>query len=159
MTMSRRLAQYLDAKHIPYQTIEHHRSNSSLGTAINAQVPLHQLAKAVVLTDHQDRKMMAILPAKNKISLSALNEELHASYRLVKEREVYRLFEDCEIGAVPPAGEAYNMAYVCDALLDNLDRVYIEAGDHKTLLAIEHQHFEKMVASGRHLRFSREVYH
>ena len=159
MTMSKRLAQYLDAKHIPYQTIEHYHSNSSIGTAINAQVPPQQLAKAVMLKDHEDRKVMAILPAKNKISLSALNDELMGSYQLLKEQEVYKLFKDCEHGAIPPVAEAFNMSYVCDELLDGQERIYIEAGDHKTLLAIERAHFAEIMANGRHMRFSREVFH
>jgi len=159
MTISTRLNSYLKAQNIPYQVIEHSHSNSSVGTAISAKVPLDQIAKAVILKDHEDRNVMAILPAKNKISLSAINDELMGSYQLIKEQEVYKMFNDCEHGAIPPVGEAYNMTMVCDKLLDSLEHVYIEAGDHESLLRISRKDFANMVANSKHIRFSREVYH
>lgn len=159
MTISTKLDSFLTRHAIPYQMVEHTFSNSSIGSAISANIPLQQIAKAVILEDHQDRKVMAVLPAKNKISLSALNDNLMGSYHLLKEKEVYKMFNDCEHGAIPPAAEAYNMTMVCDQLLDELDHVYIEAGDHQHLLRLSHESFEKIVSNGKHLRFSREVFH
>ena len=159
MTISNRVSSYLNEHDIHYQVISHSHSTSSIGSAISAHVPLDNIAKAVILKDHEDRKLMAILPAKNKISISALNEQLFASYQLLKESEVYQMFGDCEHGAVPPLSDAYNMACVCDELLDNLDDIYIESGDHLNLLHLKHQDFETMVANARHMRFSHEVFH
>ena len=159
MSISTRLDSYLTSHNIPYQMVYHSHSNNSIGSAITASIPLNQIAKAVILKDHEDRKMMAILPANNKISFSALNEELLGSYHLIKESEVYNLFADCEHGAIPPVAAAYNMSAVCDELLNNLDMVYIEAGDHQNLLRIKGEDFQSMVADSRHMRFSREVYH
>ena len=87
MAISPKLDSYLTAHKIPYQMIEHHHSTSSIGSAIMAKIPLNQIAKAVILKDHEDRKLMAVLPAKNKISLSVLNDELLGSYHLLKEKE------------------------------------------------------------------------
>jgi len=159
MTISNRLDTYLTEHAIPYQVVNHAHSNSSIGSAIHAQIPLNLIAKAVILKDHEGRKVMAVLPAKNKISLSAINDELFGSYHLVKEKEIYTLFNDCEYGAIPPVAEAYNMSMVCDKLLDNLEYVYIEAGDHHNLLRIYHDDFETMTNNGKHLRFSRESFH
>ncbi|NMP32702.1 YbaK/EbsC family protein [Thalassotalea sp. M1531] len=159
MSISTRLLSYLDNRKIQYQTIKHHHSNSSIGSAINANIPLHQLAKAVILQNHEDRKVMAILPASRKVSISTLNEQLMGSYRLLKEHEVYQLFEDCEHGAIPAIAEAFNMTSVCDEKLDLLDYVYIEAGDHEHLLKIPHKHFAKLVDRCMHLTFSHEVFH
>ena len=159
MTISTRLNTYLEEHQIAYQAIPHFHSHSSIGTAVTSNIPLSQIAKAVLLKDHEGRNIMAVLPANNKISLSALNEELRASYQLVKENEVYNLFADCEHGAVPPVAEAYNMPMVCDTTLDSLDNVYIEAGDHETLLRLDRQNFENMMATGRHIHFSKEVFH
>ena len=159
MSISTRLGDYLSAHNMPYQTIQHCHSNSSIGSAMSAQVPLNQLAKAVVLVDHEGRKMMAVLPATHKISLSALNDELSAQFHLAKEQMVYQFFEDCEHGAVPPVGDAYNMMLVCDQLLDTLDDVYLEAGDHETLIKVDKATYREMMANGKHMRFSREIYH
>lgn len=159
MTISTRLDSYLSAHNIPYQVIEHDYSASSVGTAIMASIPLNQIAKAVILKDHEDRKLMAVLPAKNKISLSAINDNLMGSYKLLKEQEIYQMFRDCEHGAIPPVGEAFNMNMICDAMLDRLDYVYIEAGDHRNLLRISHEDYKTIAANCKHLRFSSEVIH
>lgn len=159
MTISSRLACYLTEHKIPYQVIEHKESASSVGSAIMARIPLNQIAKAVILQDHEDRKLMAVLPAKNKISLSAINDNLMGNYTLLKEQEVYKMFHDCEHGAIPPVGEAFNIHMICDEMLDNLDYVYIEAGDHRKLLRISQQGYETIAAKSKHLRFSSELIH
>jgi len=159
MTISCRLDSYLTEQNISFQIIKHEHSTSSIGSAITAKVPLNQIAKAVILKDHEDRKLMAVLPARNKISISAINNELMGSYKLLKEKEVYQMFSDCEHGAIPPVGDAFNMHMICDELLDKLDYVYLEAGDHRNLLRVNHQDFETMAAKSKHLRFSHEVFH
>lgn len=159
MTISTRLDTYLVTHNIPFQVIEHTHSASSVSSAIKANIPLNQIAKAVILTDHEDRKLMAVLPAKNKISLSAINDNLMGSYKLLKEQKVYQIFSDCEHGAIPPVGDAFNMHMICDEMLDQLDYVYIEAGDHRQLLRICKKDYETIAAKGKHLRFSSELIH
>ncbi len=159
MTIPTRLHQYLTQHHIDYHTVQHFHSSSSIGSAISANVPLNNIAKAVLLEDHQGRNVMAVLPASNKISLSALNEKMHASYRLMKEQEVYQMFNDCEHGAIPPIGDAYNMNVVCEKQLDSLDFIYLEAGDHETLIRLDKQSYNRMMCQSKHLNFSHEVYH
>ncbi|WP_057832117.1 aminoacyl-tRNA deacylase [Colwellia sp. TT2012] len=159
MNISTRLTRYLNEKSIPYQEVEHFHSNSSIGTAITANISLKQIAKAVLLKNHEDKKLMAILPAADKINLSVLNENLHGSYQLMKEHEVYQLFSDCNLGAVPPAAEAYHLSMVCAQELTQLKKVYLEAGDHETLLCVNQDDFKTLMTSGKHLHFSREVFH
>lgn len=159
MTISTRLDTFLSTHDIAYQAIPHGHSNSSVGSAVAAHVPLNQIAKAVMLIDHQGRKMMAVLPANNKINFSILNDELYGSYQLLKEHDVYHMFSDCEHGAIPPIGEAYNIAAVCDKQLDYLENVYIEAGDHETLLKLDRDSFKNMMTNTKHFSFSREVIH
>lgn len=159
MTIPTRLHQYFVDHHIDYQTVQHFHSNSSIGSAISANVPLNNIAKAVLLEDHQGRNVMAVLPASNKISLSALNDEMQASYRLIKEQDVYQMFNDCENGAIPPVGDAYNMNVVCEQQLDELDIVYIEAGDHETLIRLDRASYNRMMCQSKHLHFSHEVHH
>jgi Ala-tRNA(Pro) deacylase len=159
MSMSTKLTSYLTSNQIPFQSVAHQHSHSSFGSAISAHVPAKQIAKAVLLEDHQGRHMLAVLPANNKLSLAKLNDELQASFRLVKEQQVYKLFDDCDPGAVPPIGEAYHLNTVYDELLELEPNVYIEAGDHETLLRLSHQAFSQAMKSGKQLRFSREVFH
>jgi Ala-tRNA(Pro) deacylase len=159
MSISARVSSYLVQHHIPYQVYPHFHSVNSISSAISANVPLDHIAKAVILKDHQDRFMMAVLPGNNKINLSVINNELMGSYQLLQEDELYKLFNDCENGAVPPIAQAYNMGMVCDNSLDELEDVYLEAGDHERLICINKQSFEKLTANAKHIRFSQQMIH
>lgn len=159
MSISTRLDHYLTEQSIPFKIIAHEHTSSSIATGIKANVPLHKIAKAVILKDHEDRTLMAILPAQNKISISAINQELLGSYLLAKEQMVYSMFSDCEHGAIPPIGAAFNMHMICDELLDELEHVYLESGDHQHLLRIHHNCFEKLSGKSKHFHFSYQAIH
>jgi Ala-tRNA(Pro) deacylase len=159
MTIATRLDHYLTDHHIPYEAIRHDPSVSSLHSAIEAHVPPVHIAKGIILEDHEGRHLMAVLPANAKVSLSILNDEFRASYHLVKEHDVYRMFEDCQHGAVPPLGNAYHMSMVCDSALTELDYVYIEAGDHETLIKLDKEAFKELMGHSRYLSFASQVFH
>ncbi|GLP96968.1 aminoacyl-tRNA deacylase [Paraferrimonas sedimenticola] len=159
MSLSMRLVNYLHQNQINYQTLYHPKTTNSIGTAIAAQVPPQQIAKAVVLKDHQDHTVMAVIPANHKLSLSALSEEMHADFRLAKEQQVFETFSDCERGAIPPVGQAYNIRVVCDPLLDHQDWIYFEGGDHQSLIRISHDDFIQLMATSKHIRISHQAFH
>ena len=159
MNRSNRVTHYLDSQHVRYQLISHPHSRSSIGTAISAEVPMHQLAKAVLLEDHEGKHMMAILPGDYKLSLSKLNDELSRSFKLVKEAKVYQLFTDCDSGAVPPFPNAYHMEAIYDDELEDTQELFLESGDHETLIQMESAEFKKLMSAHKHGRFSRKVIH
>ncbi|CAG19775.1 aminoacyl-tRNA deacylase [Photobacterium profundum] len=159
MTISTRLNEYLDKNNIAYKTVPHFHSTGSISTAVASSIHPKNIAKAVLLVDHDGHKVMAVLPADKKICISTLNEKFNASYQLIKEKDIYNLFADCDEGAIPPVGGAFNMTVVCDDLLDTLDGVYIEAGDHQTLLQVDHEAFKSIMANAKHARFSEEMLH
>lgn len=159
MTIATRLEHYLVDHNIHFQTVPHHHSSSSLQSGVAAGIPLSHLAKGVILEDHEGRHMMAVLPANNKISLSRLNDAFNASFHLAKEQDVYQIFEDCEHGAVPPVGSPYHMNTVFDDKLSTLDEIYIEAGDHETLVKLDRKAFHALMEHNKHLRFSSEIFH
>ena len=159
MSIAARLSTFLDEQGVVYDTLRHLHSSNSVGSANSALIPLHQLAKAVVLEDHQSKRMIAVLPTDNKINLKKLNKRYQATFHLLPEKDVYSLFSDCENGAVPPAGEAYHLnAIFDDSLLKETD-VYLEAGDHQTLVHLTQKEFVKFTAKNQHTSFShRSVY-
>lgn len=159
MSITARVGTYLDTQNIAYDTLNHTHSYSSLGTASAAQISPRSIAKAVVLEDHEGRHHMAVLPANHKVSLHKLEDHMNLQLHLAKEQEVYRLFKDCEVGAVPAVGQAYNMNAIYDEALNELHDVYIEAGDHETLIHLKHDEFEKLMMDSHHIKFSGEVFH
>jgi Ala-tRNA(Pro) deacylase len=159
MTRQNRVTHYLDKAHIHYQIVSHAPSKSSIGTAISAEIPMHQIAKAVILEDHQGRHIMAIVPADYKVSLSLLSDELKRSFKLAKEAEIYQMFSDCDSGAVPPIPSAYHLDAVYDEALTQQEQLFLESGDHKTLIQLNREDFIRLMSSYKHSRFSRKVFH
>ncbi|PAJ74716.1 hypothetical protein CJF42_09145 [Pseudoalteromonas sp. NBT06-2] len=159
MAISRKLQEYLSKQDISFQTVSHFYSNSSIGSAVATSIPPKNIAKAVLLVDHDGHRLMVVLPADQKISMLSINEKLNARFELLKENDVFDLFMDCAQGAVPPVGDAFNMSMVCDDSLDLLDNVYIEAGDHETLLRLTHKDFENIMSSSKHLKICKKTIH
>jgi len=159
MSIPARVASYLDDQHIEYDLVEHPYTSTTVGSAITARVSPNTVAKAVVLEDHDNRHLMAILPANHKIKLHKLNHNLDMNLHLANENQVYQMFDDCEEGAVPALGQAYNMNSIYDEALDQLDDVYFEAGDHETLVHLTKAQFGKLMSNTKHSRFSTETYY
>lgn len=156
MPISARLRTFLDERGVCYDTLSHLHSYNSVSSANSARISPHQLAKAVVLEDHQGRRMIAVLPTDSKLSLQQLNRRYQATFHFLPEKQVYSLFCDCENGAIPPVGEAYHLnAIYEDSLLAQSD-VYLEAGDHQTLVHLTQKEFVKFVANNQHASFSRQ---
>ena len=135
MTVSPTLQKYLDQS-VTYDLIPHAPTMSSTRTAEACHVPGEALAKAVVLR-RDGGYMMAVLPASRHLHLSALKSQLGHKVDLASEDEIERLFEDCDRGAVPPLGECYGLDVIIDDSIDARRHVYMESGDHATLIRME----------------------
>ena len=94
-------------------------------------MPADRLAKSILL-DTDDGPLLAVLPSDRKVELSELRSELGHKPRLVGERELNSVFNDCDVGAVPPVG--YGVTTIIDDSLGKQPDIYFEAGDHKSLV-------------------------
>lgn len=159
MSITTRIDAYLTAQDIHFDTLKHAYSNSSLGTSIAANITPDMIAKAVLLQDHEGRHLLAVLPADHKLNLQKLGDHMDLDFQLVSERQVYRTFADCAPGAVPAVGQAYNMNSIYDESLQGLEDIYLEAGDHKTLIHLTGEQFSKLMSKTKHSRFSERVLH
>ncbi len=157
MSIPARVSDYLDTQDILYDLVAHDLSQSSVASAVMADIPLHKLAKAVILEDQEGRHLMAILPADHRVSMARLSEELNRSFQLMSEYKLSQMFSDCEEGAVPPVGDAYNMDVCWDEVLDSVSDIYLEGGDHNTLVHLTHDNFRLLMKNAKHLFFSSSV--
>jgi Ala-tRNA(Pro) deacylase len=73
---------------------------------------------------------------------------------LASEDEVCSLFADCDIGAVPPIGSAYNVPVILDESLGDASDVYFEGGDHTTLVHMSGPSFRNLMRDAQIARFS-----
>lgn len=140
-----KLRKCLDSNKIKYVVISHSTAYTTQETAQSAHVPGKELAKTVIVK--LDGKMaMVVLPASTKIEIDLLREVTGAAkVQLASEAEFRRLFPDCEIGAMPPFGNLYNIpVYVAQKLSDDND-IAFNAGNHRELIKMKFFDFERLV--------------
>ena len=152
MTVSPTLQKYLD-QGVSYDLIAHAPTMSSTRTAEACHVSGEALAKAVVLR-RDGGYMMAVLPASHHLHLSALKSQLGHKVDLASEEEVARLFDDCDRGAVPPVGECYGLDVIVDDSIDTRREIYMEGGDHATLIRLNGEQFARLTANAWHGHFT-----
>jgi Ala-tRNA(Pro) deacylase len=73
---------------------------------------------------------------------------------LASEEEIAELFPDCEAGAVPAMAEAYGLECMVDESLDELKDVYIEGGDHRSVVHLKGRQFRKLMKDMPHAPIS-----
>lgn len=157
MPIAPALQKYLVAKNIAYDVIPHEPTLSSERTAEACRISQDRLAKGIVLRRRNGGYVLAVLPASHHMRLSDLKNELGESVEMAKEAEVDKLFWDCDHGAVPPVGSCYGLPLLVDDSIEAQPDVYMEAGDHKTLLHMDHAQFALLMAAAHHARFSERL--
>ena len=58
------------------------------------------------------------------------------------ERELKRLFPDCEVGAMPPFGALYGMPMYVDPCLLESEDIFFQAGNHHEVVLMRSQEYE-----------------
>ncbi len=154
MPIAKTLKRYLDNSGIAYETVAHPFSTSSQKTAQLAHVSGKCLAKGVLLGDERGY-LLAVLPSPLHIELETLNELFDRNFELVEEDEISRIFSDCDIGAIPPVGDAYKLEVALDTQLCNEPAIYFEAGDHVELILVGGSDFQKLLKGAERFCFAR----
>ena len=130
MSISHRLKQYLDKEGVAFEHHVHPTAYTSQEIAAVAHIPGKEMAKSVVLkTD--DKLVLAVLSANNKVDLDVLQAELGSgALRLATEDEFRTVFPTCEVGAMPPFGNIFGMPTYCDRALERGEQIEFNAGTH-----------------------------
>ena len=152
MSIAPTLQTYLD-QNVTYDVIPHQTTMSSMRTAEACRVSGDCLAKGVVLR-RDGGYMLAVLPASHRVSLSDLRTQLGQDVDFAAEDDIERLFQDCARGAVPPIGQCYGLDVIVDDSIDERPDIYMEGGDHETLIHMSHAQFARLMADARHGQFS-----
>ena len=153
MSIAPTLQNYLGSENIRYDAIPHQPTMSSTHTAQACHVSGDRLAKGVVLR-RDGGYLLAVVPASHHIRLSELRSQFGDNLELAEESEIGQLFPDCARGAVPAIGQCYGLPLVVDDCIALEPEIYVEAGDHETLLHMDHSQFSHLTVNARHGRFS-----
>jgi len=156
MPIPERVKQFLEINQVSFEVVPHPHAPSANRTAQAAHVPGDRLIKAVVLKD-EGGYLVAVLPATRRLKLARLHRELGRSLGLATESELGDLFQGCEPGAVPALALAYGVDTVLDISLVDKDPVYLEAGDHESLIRLAGDRFLGLVGGAPRGDFSEHL--
>ena len=142
---SKKLKQFLDKNKIEYITITHSEAFTAQQVAANSHIPGKEMAKTVVVK-LDDKLAMAVLPASYQIDFGLLKKASGAKKAsLVPEADFRDQFPDCELGAMPPFGNLYDMdVYSTESLAED-EEISFNAGSHTELIRMSYKDFEKLV--------------
>ena len=142
---AKKIKEFLDKNKIKYVTCTHSQAFTAQEIAAAAHIPGKQLAKTVMIKVDSEMAM-AVLPATDHVYLRILKEMTGAKkVRLAEEKEFKDLFPDCEIGAMPPFGNLYDIAVFVSTSLAEDEEIAFNAGTHTELIKIAYRDFEQLV--------------
>lgn len=156
MTIAATVSQYLGDQSVDYQLVQHPHSHTSRESAHAAHVREDQVAKAILMKDEQGY-VMAVIPASSSLDMRAVHDETGRNQlEMVSEEELGRVCPDCELGALPPLGQAYGITTLLDSSLTHRDTIYFEAGDHEELVEMEGSRFARLFAGSHSCDLSKD---
>lgn len=139
------LREFLDSHNVKYVVIMHSVAFRSQEIAALAHIPGRELAKTVMVKI-DGAMAMAVLPASSMVDFRMLREAIGASkVELATETDFKGLFPECELGAMPPFGNLYNMPVFAASSLAEDEEIAFNAGSHRELVRMKYGDFERLV--------------
>ncbi len=158
MAIATKLENYLRQREVEYKLVTHPRSEYSMETAEKAHGHGDALAKGVLVKD-EDGYVLVVLPSDYHVELESLHKLLGQEVEMVDEANLAEVFNDCELGAIPPVGMAYGVKTIWDptSSLGKQDEVFFEAGDHQSLVRVTGVQFHELMAPAERGKFSHHI--
>lgn len=140
-----KLKEFLDGHHVKYITISHSVAYTAAGIAALTHIPGRELAKTVIVKI-DGALAMVVVAASQHVDLERLKALTGArSLDLASEEEFRSKFPDCELGAMPPFGNLYDMCVFADETLARDKEIAFNAGSHRELVRLAWEDFERLV--------------
>lgn len=137
------LKEFLDKQHVKYVAMTHSPAFTAQEIAASAHVSGKELAKTVIVK--ADGKLaMVVIPANSHVNFSKLKEAIHATVDLASESEFKDKFPGCEVGAMPPFGNLYDLPVYVSKQLTQQANIIFNAGSHSELLQLPFKDFERL---------------
>ena len=144
MKCKARLESYLQDNEVAYQSQHHPTAYTAQTVAAADHVGGKSLAK-VVMAMADGRLAMLVVDAPHKVNFTKVATALQAEVRLAHEEEFVDSFPDCEVGAMPPFGNLFNLPTYVDRGLAEEETIYFKAGTHTDTMSIAYADFARLV--------------
>lgn len=139
------LKKFLDRHQVRYVVIIHSPAFTAQEIAASAHIPGRELAKTVMVK-LDGCLAMAVLPASAQVDFTKLKELAGVmSVELASESDFKDMFPGCELGAMPPFGNLYEMDVYLERELSEDEEIAFNAGTHSELLRIPYREYHRLV--------------
>ena len=146
MNCKQRLEDYLRENEVPFQGQHHARAITAQEVAATEHVPGKMFAKTVMVTADTEQPIMLVLPAPYHVNPEKAAAALGAREVLLAEEERFAdIFFDCEVGAMPPFGNLYDVPLYVDKTLAEDETIVFRAGTHTDTMSVSYADFERLV--------------
>jgi len=140
-----RVIELLDKSGVKYEVTEHPPAFTAQQMAAAEHEPGQYVAKPVVIKADGEY-VMCVLSACYKIDLKALKSQIGAkSVELAEEKDIGKIFDDCELGAEPPFGNLYDLPTIMDKALEGDDHITFQGGTHDKAIRMSMADYRKLV--------------
>ncbi len=142
--LSQNLKEYLKKTKVWYEIRHHPPTMTAEELAQRENVDGHKVAKVVILKEN-GRYFMMVLPASYFIDIQEARRATgHPNLHFASESELMQIFPDCELGAMPPMGNLYNLPVYAEKDLTDDDEIEFNAGSHEDAVRMKYQDWEKI---------------
>lgn len=143
--LCKRLKEYLAQNNVQYTSIPHAIAYAAREVSHVSHIPERQLAKCVIV-NAGNKMIMVVIPSSEVVNFDSLKKSLHeTNAQLASEAEFTKAFPDCELGAMPPFGNLYNMDVYVEKDLAANKEIAFNAGTHEEIIKLAYQDFVKLV--------------
>ncbi|HEU5317115.1 MAG TPA: flagellar FlbD family protein [Chloroflexota bacterium] len=145
MACREKLEQYLRSEGVPFEVRRHATAFTAQQVAESEHVPGKLVAKVIVVFAGGSPAML-VIPASYRADLDAAARALGVdSVRLAQEDDFETLFPDCEVGAMPPFGNLYDMPVYVDRSLAEDETIVVQAGTHTETISLTYADYARLV--------------
>lgn len=139
------LKQYLGKAGVAYTLTEHPTRYTADELAQVEHISGRLIAKVVMLLA-DGKPVMAVVAGATKVDLTAVRDMLGArDVRLAREDEFASMFPDCEVGAMPPFGNLYDVPVYVDNRLTRDPVILFNAGSHRWTITMTYMDYAGLV--------------
>jgi Ala-tRNA(Pro) deacylase len=144
-TCAERLHDYMQERGVPFTSHSHPEAFTALEIAELEHVSGKQMAK-VVMAMVDGQLTMLVLPAPARVDLDLARAVFDAGeLRLANEEEFAPHFPDCDVGAMPPFGNLYNLPTYVDRSLTQDEQIVFQAGTHRETMTMRYADYADLV--------------
>lgn len=141
----KKLKEFLDSHKVKYVAMTHSPAFTSQEIAAAAHVSGKQLAKTVIVK-MDGQFAMIVIPANDQVNFAKLKAATGSkAIDLASESEFKDKFSECEVGAMPPFGNLYDMPVFVSNQLSQQGHILFNAGSHSELMQLAFGDFERLV--------------